>query len=339
MLPEVYTVALHLDADSVKVDCRDMQTGRANVTNPPDTAAPAFVASFDIEEHDRIEAAVGITITDDLKHEYAERMESATRQILEVLAAASVRATFFIVGKIARSHPLLIRAIHDAGHEIGSHSWDHRRVHRFQPDSFRADLLQSKDALEQAAGAAVLGFRAPTFSVMRETGWAIDVLAECGFEYDSSIFPVRHDRYGIPDAPRGPFIAVGCEREMLELPPVTLRTAGFNLPVAGGGYFRLFPLQLMRAGLRQVSRQLKPSVGMLYFHPWEFDPDQPRLPLRPLVRWRTYVGINRTSSRLKSILGSYPFRRAIDVVRDIRAAGIALPRYQLCEKFRPTKPQ
>src|SRR5207237_8848960 len=160
-----------------------------------------------------------------------------------------------------------------------SHSWDHRRLHRFTPAAFRDDLLRSKDALEQATGAAVVGFRAPTFSLVRETGWAIDVLAEAGFEYDSSIFPVRHDRYGIPEAPRGPFLAVGRERQLLELPPVTYRVAGMNLPVAGGGYFRLFPLGFMRAGLRQVARSVPPAVGMLYFHPLEFDLHQPRLPL------------------------------------------------------------
>jgi polysaccharide deacetylase family protein (PEP-CTERM system associated) len=163
----------------------------------------------------------------------------------------------------------------------------------------------------------------------RETGWAIDVLVECGFEYDSSIFPVRHDRYGIPDAPRGPFLAVGKQHEILELPLLTYRMAGLNLPVAGGGYFRLFPLFMMKAGLRQVSASQSPQIGMLYFHPWEFDPDQPRLPLSRLSRWRTYVGIRRTANRLTKLLSEFPFRRAIDVARDIRASGMALKRFQV----------
>ena len=286
----------------------------------------ANIVSFDIEEHHRIEAAVGLTVSAELKADYAARMEAATRRLLDQLAAANAPATFYVVGEIARSHPQLVRDIHAAGHEIGSHSWDHRPVHRFTPAAFRADLRASKDALEQVTGSPVFGFRAPTFSVMKETGWAIDVLAECGFEYDSSIFPVRHDRYGIPDAPRGPFVAVGKEREILELPPVTYRVARVNLPVAGGGYFRLFPLALMRAGLRQASRS-EPGVGMLYFHPWEFDPDQPRLPLKRFSRWRTYVGVTKTTRRLGQLLASYPFRRAIDVVNDIRASGVALPRF------------
>ena len=292
-------------------------------------ATVANVASFDIEEHYRIEAAAGLTCSAELKADYAARMEAATRRLLDQLAAANVVATFYVVGEIARTHPKLVRDIHDAGHEVGSHSWDHRRAHRFDPAGFRADLLASKDALEQATGAPVFGFRAPTFSVTRETGWAVDVLAECGFEYDSSIFPVRHDRYGIPDAPRVPFIAQGREREILELPPLTYRVAGVNLPVAGGGYFRLFPLAVMRAGLRQAARSDAPNVGMLYFHPWEFDPDQPKLPLKRLARWRTYVGVGKTTARLGRLLEAFRFRRAIDTVRDLKASGAELPRFKI----------
>ncbi len=287
------------------------------------------IVSFDIEEHDRIEAAVGLSVSAELRADYAARMEVRTRRILDQLAAAKALATFYIVGEIAKTHPQLVRDIHAAGHEIGSHSYDHRSVHRFSPAEFREDLRASKDTLEQVTGAPVCGFRAPTFSVMPETAWAIDALAECGFEYDSSVFPVRHDRYGVPDAPRGPFVAVGASREILELPPLTYRFAGQNLPVAGGGYFRLFPLAFMKAGLGQVARGPSPRVGMLYFHPWEFDPTQPRLPLKRLVRWRTYVGVGRTQARLERLLAGFTFRRAIDVVREIRASGIDLPRYRL----------
>jgi polysaccharide deacetylase family protein (PEP-CTERM system associated) len=292
------------------------------------------VASFDVEEHYRIEAAHGLSFAAETKAEYARRMETATRHLLAHLAAADVKATFFIVGEIARTHPALVRDIHGAGHEVGSHSWDHRRVHQFTPDTFRDDLSRSKEALEDVTGAAVVGFRAPTFSVVRQTGWAVDVLAECGFEYDSSIFPVRHDRYGIPEAPRGPFVAEGREREILELPPLTYRALGFNLPVAGGGYFRLFPLGAMRAGLRQAARHscaLSPAVSILYFHPWEFDPEQPRLPLGRVARWRTYVGMGRTTARLKSLLRGYTFTRAIDAARAVRASGVELPRFRVVE--------
>jgi polysaccharide deacetylase family protein (PEP-CTERM system associated) len=156
------------------------------------------VASFDVEEHHRIEAAAQLAVSPEQKADYAGRMEVATRRLLDQLAAANVRATFYVVGEIARSHPGLVRDMHAAGHEVGSHSWDHRRVHRFTPQSFRDDLRASKDALEQATGAPVWGFRAPTFSVMRETGWAIDALVDCGFEYDSSIFPCGTTGTGCP---------------------------------------------------------------------------------------------------------------------------------------------
>lgn len=291
---------------------------------------PFHVASFDVEEHFRIEAAAGLACPAELKTEYARRMESTTRLILQKLNDHNTKATFFIVGEIARTHPELVREIHQEGHEVGSHSWDHQRVHRFTEHEFRLDLMKSKDALEQVIGDKVYGFRAPTFSIVRETGWAIDVLADCGFEYDSSIFPIRHDRYGIPSAPRRPFRALGKSREIVELPLLTYRIARLNLPVAGGGYFRLFPLSLMRLGLRQAGGP-SPNIAMLYFHPWEFDPEQPRLPLRRLSRFRTYVGMGKTMARLDRLLRGYPFVRAIDAVRALRASCMAMTQFQVVE--------
>jgi polysaccharide deacetylase family protein (PEP-CTERM system associated) len=285
-----------------------------------------IVLSFDVEEHHRIEAAAGYDCPSSICADYAVRMETATRRLLELLAQHAAQATFFVVGQIAVTHAKLIRDIYMAGHEIASHSWDHRRVHRFTPPEFAADLHKSKDALEQASGTAVRGYRAPTFSVVRETGWAIDVLAEAGFTYDSSIFPVRHDRYGIPDAPRTPFVAIGARGRLLELPPTTLRYCRFNLPVAGGGYFRLFPLGLLEAGVRQV-QQLQPAAAMLYFHPWEFDADQPRLPLSRLSRWRTYVGTKSSLKRLDRLLSRHRFCRAMDVANELE--GQALPEFRV----------
>jgi polysaccharide deacetylase family protein (PEP-CTERM system associated) len=299
------------------------------MVRPTMTPEQAVVLSFDVEEHYRIEAAVGLSCPDDLKRVYADRMAVTTRRLLERLAAADARATFFIVGQIAKTDPKLVREIAAAGHEVGSHGWDHRRVHRFTPGSFREDLRMSKDALEQAAGVPVAGYRAPTFSVVRDTGWAIDALAECGYTYDSSIFPVRHDRYGIPDAPRTPFLAEGNTATLLELPPATYRVLGQNLPVAGGGYFRLFPLGVMRAGLSQLRRRTVPPVGMLYFHPWEFDPGQPKLPLKRLSRWRTYVGVGRSEARLARLLTRYRFRTAIDVARELLTDPARLTRFRV----------
>lgn len=288
-----------------------------------------IVLSFDVEEHDRIEAAVHLNVSPDLKRTYADRMEAATRRLLDQLAAAgNVPATFYVVGEIAVSHPQLVRDIAAAGHEIGSHSHTHWRIHRFTPDTFREDLKRSVDALEQVSGRKVFGFRAPTFSLMAPTAWAVDELLRVGLTYDSSIFPVRHDRYGVPAAPRGPFHLEGATGRILELPPLTLRKFGQNLPVAGGGYFRLFPLWFMRAGLKQV-KDVPNAVGMLYFHPWEFDPGQPKLPLGKVSRFRTYVGVGKSERRLGTLLTAYRgrFRRAIDVANDLTTA--ELPNFRL----------
>ncbi len=288
-----------------------------------------IILSFDVEEHHRIEAARGLHIDERRETHYRERMEYATRWLLDRLGERGVTATFFIVGQIAESHPDLVRTIARAGHEVASHSWDHRRVHHFTPATFREDVLRSKDALEQVTGLPVVGFRAPTFSIVRSTLWALDVLAELGMKYDSSIYPVRHDRYGIPDAPRWPFLAKGKTHSLLEIPPATWRILGANLAVGGGGYFRLFPLALMRRGLAQTMRQGQPPVAMLYFHPWEFDPDQERLPLSRLSHFRTYVGVHRSRHRLTALLDQYAFARAVDVADSLSAdmplAEISLP--------------
>ncbi|VTS00075.1 XrtA system polysaccharide deacetylase [Tuwongella immobilis] len=293
----------------------------------------ATVLSFDVEEHHRIEAAAKLTPSADSRAEYARRMEATTYDLLELLAAYSVRATFYLVGEIAESHPRLVQDIAAAGHEIGSHSHTHTNIHQLDPDRFRMEIRESKDVLEQVSGQPVWGFRAPTFSVTRRTAWAIDLLAEEGYRYDSSIFPVRHDRYGVPDAPRTPYIAHGIARSMLELPPLTWRRLGQNLPVAGGGYFRLFPLAMMRAGIRTMHAKpdSTPRIAMLYFHPWEFDIDQPRLPLGRLSRWRTYVGIARSRARLERLIQEHrsTFQTAADVVTQLEPMREQLPRFGL----------
>jgi polysaccharide deacetylase family protein (PEP-CTERM system associated) len=187
-------------------------------------------------------------------------------------------------------------------------------------------VARSKDVLEQMAGQAVIGYRAPTFSVTRETAWAIDALAEAGFRYDSSIFPVRHDRYGVPDAPRFPFRVRGRDRTLLELPPVTWGLGRWNLPAAGGGYFRLFPLGILRAGVNQTLAE-PGGVPVLYFHPWEFDPGQPKLPLGWKNRFRTYVGIRHSQDRFQKLLARYGSARMRDAADGL--AGADLPAFEL----------
>jgi polysaccharide deacetylase family protein (PEP-CTERM system associated) len=276
-----------------------------------------IVLSFDVEEHDRIEAAAGLTVGPALKAHYRSRVGETTRWLLDELERFGVRATFFVVGQVAEHSPALVAAIHRAGHEVASHGWDHRRVLAMTPAQLRTDLRRSRDALEQATGAAVVGYRAPTFSVVPRTAWALDVLAEEGFAYDSSIYPVRHDRYGVPGAPRAPFLARGERHAVLELPPATWRVGGVNVPMGGGGYFRLFPLWLTERALRQTAVDCRPAVAVLYFHPWEFDPGQERLPLRGLSRFRTYVGLSRTRGRLADLLARHRFSRAADVAADL----------------------
>jgi polysaccharide deacetylase family protein (PEP-CTERM system associated) len=279
---------------------------------------PRAVLSFDVEEHHRIEAATGLTISPERQVYYRERMEITTLRLLELLAERNIQATFFIVGQLAHLSPHLVKAIAGAGHEIGSHGWDHRRVVTMTPDEFREDARRSRDALEQVSGNAVLGYRAPTFSITRATTWAVEILIEEGYRYDSSIYPVRHDRYGVPDAPLTPFFLPTRSGVLLELPPLTLRLLGCNLPAGGGGYFRLFPNWLMRMGIRQMSRRPQATPAMLYFHPWEFDEEQVRLPLGWVSSWRTYGGIRGSMERLRRLTErGYGFVKAAEVVADL----------------------
>jgi polysaccharide deacetylase family protein (PEP-CTERM system associated) len=292
---------------------------------------PRLILSFDVEEHHRIESASGLHIDPALRDQYAGRVEPSVRWLLDQLRPRGIRATFFVLGQIARANPRLLQAIAQDGHEVASHGWDHQRLHNLTPDTFRADVRQSKDALEQAAGKPVVGYRAPTFSVVPRTAWAIDVLADEGFRYDSSIYPVRHDRYGVPRAPRAPFLVRGPDRELLEIPPLTLRLPRLNLPVGGGGYFRLLPVRLVEWALRQVSRSCQPAVAMLYFHPWEFDPEQPRLPLRGLNRFRTYVGLASNPRRFTAFLDRHAFTRASDVMDELSPRQDTLCHFGLAE--------
>ena len=228
------------------------------------------VLSFDVEEHHRIEAAAGLQVDPALQRLYGERMRHATAWILEQLAERGIPATFFIVGQITETNPKLVRSICEAGHEVASHGWDHRRIHVMSPESFREDVRTSKDALEQVCGTAVVGYRAPTFSVVRQTAWALDILAEMGMAYDSSIYPVHHDRYGIPGAPRCPFLAQGLEQEILELPPATLRIGGLEhshrgrriLPTPAVSSHETGPVAFPSRRPVRGHRSLFPSLGI-----------------------------------------------------------------------------
>ena len=274
--------------------------------------------SFDVEEYFQTEAAAraGLSRADWPQSE--KRLAPAVDRVLQVLADHQTTSTFFVLGWVAQHEPEVVRRIADAGHEIASHGMEHRMLQHLAPDEFRAELLDSRRLLEDIAGQPVVGYRAPTFSVTHETAWALDVLADTGYRYDSSVFPIRHDRYGVPDAPPHVHRAVGPGGgTVLEIPPLTLRLLGANLPAAGGGYLRLLPVRTVAWALKRAAGHGR--TGMLYLHPWELDPDQPVLPMPPTVRLRHRVGLRRTEGKLRWLLGRFRFasvRERLDALRE-----------------------
>ena len=271
--------------------------------------------TFDVEEYFHAEAFSGVVRPEEWPS-LESRVTRSTERLLDILDRDGVRATFFVLGWVAERHPALVREIASLGHEIGCHGHGHRMIQHLTRQEFERDVTRAKQALESATGRPVLGYRAPTFSIMRETLWSLDVLAEAGFRYDSSIFPVVHDRYGIPDAPRFPHrlkAPNGCE--ITEFPPSTMLVLGRRLPVAGGGYFRLFPYRVTRRAIRRLNER-DGQPAMVYLHPWEIDPDQPRLPVGPVTRFRHLVNVGRTEARLTRLLSDFTFASAADVLAE-----------------------
>ncbi|HWP99569.1 MAG TPA: XrtA system polysaccharide deacetylase [Vicinamibacterales bacterium] len=234
------------------------------------------------------------------------RVTRNTERVLELLAEAATRATFFVLGWVAERHPRLVRRIADAGHEVACHSHEHRLVYEMTPLEFRTDLRRAKAAIEWASGAPVFGYRAPSHSVTARSLWALDILVEEGFLYDSSIFPIYHDRYGIPDAPRHVHLIRRPAGSIWEVPASTLRWARLNVPVAGGGYFRLMPYAWTRRAIARLNA-VEGRPAIVYIHPWEIDPDQPRVPAPVLTTWRHRVGLARTYGRLRRLLADFRF--------------------------------
>jgi polysaccharide deacetylase family protein (PEP-CTERM system associated) len=225
--------------------------------------------------------------------------------LLEALDRHRAGATFFVLGWIAERHPDLVRRIAQAGHEVASHGWDHRRVTEQTPQQFRDSVRRSKVILEEASGSPVSGFRAPSYSIVRGREWALDILLEEGYRYDSSLFPVSRNGYGYKDGNRSPHWIERDGGTILEIPPATLRRWGLNIPAAGGAYFRLFPYALVRAAIAQA--ELNGTPATFYIHPWEIDPDQPRMHVPPITRLRHYSGIARMRGRLERLLREFRF--------------------------------
>ncbi len=263
--------------------------------------------SFDIEEYFHAEVFSGVVRREEWSA-LESRVARTTELLLELLDEAATAATFFVLGWVAERQRGLIRRIAEGGHELACHGYGHQMITRLSRSEFASDVERAKGLIEETAGVGVVGYRAPTFSVVRETLWSLDVLADQGFQYDSSIFPIVHDRYGIPDAPRFPHRrTTPSGAEMAEFPMSTVARGRWRIPVAGGGYFRLFPYAVTRRALLDINtREGQPA--MVYLHPWELDAGQPRLPMGRLSRFRHSVNTRKTESRLRRLLRDFQFR-------------------------------
>lgn len=276
--------------------------------------------SVDVEDYFQVSAFEDVVGTGRWEA-FERRVVPNTERLLTLFAQAGVHATFFVLGWVAEREPQLVRRIAEQGHEIAAHGFWHRLVYRQTREQFRDDVSRAKGVLESIVGRPVLGYRAPSFSITRSSLWALRVLDEEGYVYDASVFPIRHDRYGIPDAPRHPCSAVELSRrldgqaaeepfpvdgEIVEIPASTVRLGSVNLPVSGGGYFRILPYAWTRWSIRRVNgKEGRPVV--FYLHPWEVDPLQPRIAASALSAFRHYRHLGQTETRLRRLLGEFRF--------------------------------
>ena len=277
-----------------------------------DAEQVANVFTVDVEDYFQVGAFADRIDPNDWDN-YECRVEKNTRLILELMAKHSVTGTFFVLGWIAERYPDLVREIKTAGHEIGCHSHMHQLIYQQSPEVFREDLRTATRLLEDIAQQPVTSFRAPSFSITGASQWALDVLIEEGYRYDSSIFPIRHDRYGMPGAERFPHRISASSGEIVEFPPSVYPIWKYHLPVAGGGYFRLFPYWLTARAFRSINRAGRGF--MFYIHPWEVDPDQPRLPGTWKSKFRHYQNLRTTAKKLDRLLGDFAYQPMTEVVQ------------------------
>lgn len=260
--------------------------------------------SFDIEEHFQV---AGFDSVARRRHwdTQESRVERNTQMILDVLDQRGIKATMFVLGWVAERNRALVRRIVDAGHELASHGYGHELITGQNPGIFREDVSRAKNILEDIGGKPVFGYRAPTFSITKETEWALPILVEEGYRYDSSIVPIVHDYYGIPGANPTIHTLETNSGQIVEVPPSTCKLAGFTMPIAGGGYFRIFPYPLLRTLLRRVEAQGHPLI--MYLHPWELDPGQPRMRGSLLSQFRHYFNLDKVHGRLTQLLQDFSF--------------------------------
>lgn len=265
--------------------------------------------SIDVEDYFMVSAFESFVRKSEWPN-YPARLVDSTRRVLDLLDRHATRGTFFTVGWVAERNPALVREIHARGHEVGCHGFYHELVYNMTPDRFRADLRNTKRRIEDAIGVAVVGYRAPSFSLVPSTVWMLDILEEEGFAYDSSALPAPHARGGITNGLVGRF--PGRVNGLAEFPLSTVAFLGRRFPFAGGGYFRLFPYALTRWAIRSIINGGQPAV--IYVHPWEFDPDQPRMPVKGLNRFRHYVGLSGTHRKFDRLLSDFRWAPVRDVL-------------------------
>ena len=275
--------------------------------------APVNAMTIDVEDYYQVAAFEKIVAASDWGN-FESRVSANTRRFLELLASRNVRATFFVLGYEAERHPELVRVIAATGHEIGSHGYAHQLAGAQPEEVFRNDVARSRKLLQDLSGQAVLSYRAPSFSIGRKTPWAHRILVEEGYCYDSSVFPIRHDLYGDPDAPVEIHTIETEAGALVEFPPAVVRLLGRNIPTGGGGYFRIFPWWLTRRMLAHVNKT-RPFV--FYIHPWEIDPGQPRFDKAPLKsRFRHYTNLRKTTDRFVQLLDTFRFSPMSEVIQE-----------------------
>lgn len=281
-----------------------MKTG---ITNSNGDSRRVHFLSVDVEDYFMVEAFSGVVDRGSWDN-WESRVVSSTQRALDLFDRHNAKATFFFVGWVAEKFPQLVRDVHSRGHELACHSYWHRMVYSLSPDEFRTDTRAAVRAIEDAAGVKVQGYRAPSWSITKDSLWALDILAEEGFTYDSSIFPIHHDLYGVPGAKRFPYKHMCTNGRVLdEIPPATINILVQNLPGAGGGYLRIFPLSYTRWVFKKFEQEYRERV-VVYIHPWELDPEQPRIRGGLKSRLRHYTNLGRMSSRLEHLLANYSFQ-------------------------------
>jgi polysaccharide deacetylase family protein (PEP-CTERM system associated) len=262
--------------------------------------------TIDVEDYFHVAAFAG-HIDPETWDTYPLRVENNTNRILDILGERNITATFFVLGWVAERCPKLVKRIQRCGHEIGCHGYAHQAIYNGNDEDFELDLRRAKWEIENITGSAIKSYRAPSFSITASTSWALRVLVEAGFEFDSSIFPVAHDLYGIPGAPRFPHInVVDSQHAIKEFPPSTLRFYGINVPVGGGGYLRLVPYAWTASAIRRLN-EIENQPAMVYFHPWEIDTEQPRLAGSWRSRFRHYQNLGTTEKKIQRLLDEFCF--------------------------------